>query len=156
MLPLARAARRAGHDVVIATGPDLAPQAKSHGFEAWPVGLSSGETVARYLEGNPDSNDLPAEERLRRVAPGMFVEIAARSRVPELLDRAARWKPDLVVHDQSEFAAPVVAARLGAPTVVHSWGPMMPAALLELIEPAFGALAAEHGAAGILGELLER
>lgn len=30
----------------------------------------------------------------------------------------------------------------GAPTAVHSWGPMMPAELLELIEPALASLAA--------------
>ena len=35
MRPLARAsARRAGHEVAFATGPDLAPRAQSYGFDA--------------------------------------------------------------------------------------------------------------------------
>jgi hypothetical protein len=127
MLPLAGAARRAGHEVILATGPDVAPGAQLHGFDVWPVGLSSDETVARYLERYPDSNDLPAAERLREVAPRMFVDIAARSRPDVLRERAADWKPDIVVHDQSEFAAPIVAAVLGIPTVVHSWARFRPA-----------------------------
>ena len=145
MLPLARAAQRAGHEVAIATGPDLAPRAARYGFETWPVGLSSSETVARYLALHPDSNDLPAEERLRQVAPRMFVDIAARSRVPQLRERAERWGADMIVHDQSESAAPIVAAALGTPNAVHSWGPMIPVELVELVLPAIQALANEHG-----------
>jgi UDP:flavonoid glycosyltransferase YjiC (YdhE family) len=145
MLPLARAALRAGHEVAFATGPDVAPRAGSFGFDSWPVGLTGGETVERYLARYPDSNDLPPAERLRKVAPRMFVDIAARSRVDALRERAERWGTDLIVHDQSEFAGPIVATALGTPTAVHSWGPMMPAELLELIEPALGSLAAEHG-----------
>ena len=145
MLPLARAARRAGHEAAIATGPDLAPRAESYGFEAWPVGLTGAETVERYLARHPDSNDLPAEQRLRQVAPRMFVDIAARSRVGELRERAERWGPDVIVHDQSEFAAPIVAMQLGTPTAVHSWGPTMPAELFDLVVPAVAELAAEHG-----------
>jgi UDP:flavonoid glycosyltransferase YjiC (YdhE family) len=151
MLPLARAALRAGHEVAFATGPDVVPRAASYGFDAWSVGLSSGETVERYLERHPDSNDLPPEERLRMVAPRMFVDIAARSRVGELRERARRWGPGLIVHDQSEFAAPIVARALGIPAVVHSWGPMMPAELLDLVEPAYESLAAEHGVTGLSG-----
>jgi UDP:flavonoid glycosyltransferase YjiC (YdhE family) len=156
MLPLAGAARRAGHEVVLATGPDLAPRAESYGFDVWSVGLSNDETAARYLERYPDSNDLPAQERLRLVAPRMFVDIAARSRVDALHERAAAWRPDLVVHDQSEFAAPIVAALLGAPTVVHSWGPMMPQELLALVEPAVEALSTEHGVSGIIANALAK
>jgi len=145
MLPLARAALRAGHGVALATGPDLAPRAEAYGFDAWAVGLGSGETAERYRTLYPDSNELPAEERLRMVTPRMFVEIAARSRVAGLRERAARWDPELIIHDQSELAAPIVATALGTPTVVHSWGPMMPAELFELAKPALASLAAEHG-----------
>jgi hypothetical protein len=50
----------------------------------------------------------------------MFVDIAARSRVDALRERAERWGTDLIVHDQSEFAGPIVATALGTPTAVHS------------------------------------
>ena len=128
MLPLAGAAQRAAHDVVLATGPDLVPRAESYGFDVWPIGLSSDDTVARYLERYPHSNDLPAEERLRLVAPRMFVDIGALSRVEPLYERAAAWQPDLVVHDQSEFAAPAPSStstpkRAAAPARRSCCGP---------------------------------
>lgn len=151
MLPLTRAALRAGHEVAFATGPDMAPVAAAHGAEAWPVGLTSEETVARYLERHPDSNELAPEERLRQVGPRLFVDVAARSRVAPVIERARAWRAELVVHDQSEFAGPIVAAALELPAAVHSWGPMMPAELLELVAPAASALAREHGVALDLG-----
>jgi UDP:flavonoid glycosyltransferase YjiC (YdhE family) len=145
MLPLARAAGRAGHEVAIATGPDLVPRAESYGFTTWTAGLSSAETVERYLARHPDSNALPPAERLRKVVPHMFVDIAARSRVPDLRELIRNWRPDLIVHDQSELGAPIVAAEAGIATVVHGWGPRMPAELIELTEPAVERLAAELG-----------
>ena len=33
------------------------------------------------------------------------------------------WAPDVVVHDVAEFAAPLVATRVGIPYVEHSYGP---------------------------------
>lgn len=47
MVPLARAAHRAGHEVRFPTGPDLCPWVESLGFAATPSGLSSSETHDR-------------------------------------------------------------------------------------------------------------
>ncbi|MGQ0777711.1 MAG: glycosyltransferase [Pseudonocardiales bacterium] len=40
MLPVARAAQHAGHELVLATGPDLAPHVEQRGFVAWSAGSS--------------------------------------------------------------------------------------------------------------------
>src|SRR5688572_23939458 len=87
MLPLARAATRAGHEVVFATGPDVAVRAEAQGFTAWPAGLASNEIVARYLARFPDSNALAPDERLRQVVPRMFIDIAARAMLGDLRGR---------------------------------------------------------------------
>ena len=42
MLPLARAARVAGHEVAFATGPDMAGHLAAHGLDAWAAGRSPG------------------------------------------------------------------------------------------------------------------
>jgi len=128
MLPLARAAVRAGHEVAFATGPDLAPRAQAYGFATWAVGLSSDAVVARYLERHPDSNSLPPPERLRQVSRHMFVDVAARSRVAEMLSRVRAWRPELILYDQSELSAPIAAVGTGTRSVVHSSGPKTPAA----------------------------
>jgi len=57
MLPLARAAQEAGHDVVIATGPDAVPEIERRGFTAWSIG-SDLETIQTGLRSRPRS---PAE-----------------------------------------------------------------------------------------------
>jgi UDP:flavonoid glycosyltransferase YjiC (YdhE family) len=155
LFPLASAARDAGHEVAIASGPEFADRVRASGFPFWPVGLTGAETVRLYLERHPGSQALPAEERVRMATPRMFVEIAARSRVAPLLARSRRWRPDLVVHEQSELAAPVVAAVLGVPSVVHGWGPMLPASLIEVAEPALDVLARRFGVTEIAARVAE-
>ena len=90
LLPLAGAARRAGHEVVIATGAELAPVVEERGFTVWPVGPSWAEAEAMRREvyaelpGPPSSQD-----RLRASAVGLFGAPAAR-RAAELVPRARR------------------------------------------------------------------
>jgi UDP:flavonoid glycosyltransferase YjiC (YdhE family) len=38
MLPLMNAARRADHEVIVATGANFAPEVERHGFPIWSVG----------------------------------------------------------------------------------------------------------------------
>jgi hypothetical protein len=77
------------------------------------------------------------------IAPGRCA--SARSRVAPLLARFARWQPDLVVHEQSELAAPIVAALCGVPAVLHGWGPTLPASLIEGGAAALDALGRSFG-----------
>jgi UDP:flavonoid glycosyltransferase YjiC (YdhE family) len=42
MLPMARAAQLAGHNVVVASGPDLAPLVERRGFAVWSAGPHDG------------------------------------------------------------------------------------------------------------------
>jgi UDP:flavonoid glycosyltransferase YjiC (YdhE family) len=43
LLPLALAARRAGHEVAFATGPDLVRYVEQRGLTAWPIGPTRAE-----------------------------------------------------------------------------------------------------------------
>jgi hypothetical protein len=95
MLPLARAAQNAGHDVVVATGADFAPLAEREGLTTWSVGLThaqaGGDDQASWLE---------------------YFEASARERMADLAPRCAAWHPDLVIHEETELAGPVVLAGL--------------------------------------------
>jgi UDP:flavonoid glycosyltransferase YjiC (YdhE family) len=44
---------------------------------------------------------------------------------------AADWKPDLIVHESADLAAPIVAASLDVPSAHHSFGQTIPRAILE-------------------------
>ena len=118
MLPLARAARDAGHDVAFATGPDMAGHLAAHGLEAWGAGPTHAETAAAA----------PPSAR--------WFALCAPSRAGDLLPRAAHWRPDLVVADEFDLAGPVVARVLGAPYVVHGLGVMPPMPIWEGLLPA--------------------
>jgi UDP:flavonoid glycosyltransferase YjiC (YdhE family) len=105
MLPLALAARRAGHDVVFATARDLAPHVERFGLAVWPVGLTHAEAGGSQH--------------------GAWLNYFAQAAVPraaELMPRALEWRPDLVVHEETELAGPVVAALCDARHAVHGLG----------------------------------
>ena len=144
MLPLARAAIRAGHEVLFATGPNLVDRVRSYGFETRSVGLSSEEINERYNAAYDDTDHLPPHERLPIVVPRLFVEIGARASLPDVLGIVDGWRPGLVVSEQSESAGPIAATARGVRGVVHGWGPMVPRALVDLVLPAIEALAREH------------
>ena len=150
MLPLARAAIRAGHDVVFATGADVVPRVESYGFDTWTAGLSSEDVVACFNERYPDNEEMSAPERLSLVVPRMFVDIAARAMLPDLQERARDWRPDLVVAEQSAFAGAILAVSCGVPQVTHGWGPRVPMHLVDIVAPAVEALAEEHGVEGVI------
>ncbi len=110
MLALALAARDAGHQVAFASGPDLQPVIERHGLPAWPVGPTHAQ-----LGGSRQASWLDYFAR------------SAAGRAAELLARAHAWRPELVVHEDTEFAGALVAARSGARQVVHGLG-LMPSA----------------------------
>ena len=118
VLPLARAAQRAGHDVVVATGAELTDHVRRHGLPVWQVGRSRADVDARFRAANPDLDRLGFEQRVARMADGLFVR-AADDRIPDLLARTAEWRPNVVISETGELAGPVVAARTGARHVVH-------------------------------------
>lgn len=125
MLPLAVAAQRAGHEVAFATGADLVPQAQRAGLGCWPVGLTHAQAG-----GNDQASWLDYFARM------------ARARAQDLVPRALRWRPDVVVHEDTELAGAVVAAACGARHHwVHGLGLMPPARVLHALAPALAALA---------------
>lgn len=128
VLGVAQAARRAGHEVAVATGPDLVEHVRRHGVAAWPVGPTHAEALG---------------------SDGPFVEYFARAadmRVSGLVERAVRWRPDMVIHEETELAGPVAAAVTGARPVVHGLGLMPPVRIWDALAPVVDRLGARYGA----------
>lgn len=105
VLPIAEAASRAGHEVVIATGSSKADLLTARGISSWEVGPSAA----------------PSGQGTDWIA--YFGESAAQ-RAVDLVPLADDWRPDLVIHEETELAGAVVSARLGVPEVVHGLGVM--------------------------------
>ena len=150
MLPLARAAQRRGHDVVVATGPDAVPGLRRRGFTAWAVGPTMAESFS-YPHG---LGPPPAGEPIFVTAGTRVFTPAAERLAAELLPQAQDWGPELVVSETTEVAGLVVAARTGARFVAHGLGPLPePAHWLDVA--AFAALCTRWGLPEPAGGLLD-
>ncbi len=125
VLPVALAARAAGHAVVVATGADLAPRVAARGLAVRASGPDR-------LVAGPD---------------GFLPQFAASAaeRAADLVPWAREWRPDLVVGEETELSAGIVAAAAGARHAVHGLGLMPAAGIWEAMAPALDALGARHG-----------
>jgi UDP:flavonoid glycosyltransferase YjiC (YdhE family) len=139
LVPLASALRNAGHIVRFACSPEMVDVIRQAGFDAEAVGITDAESRARRVEIPEFLNAVP--NRLRSLAfPRVFADLEIPLRLQEMLEVAKNFKPELVVHEMAEFAAPILAAILGIKSVNHSFGPIVAS---EIMTDA-GLFAAKH------------
>jgi UDP:flavonoid glycosyltransferase YjiC (YdhE family) len=140
LVPIARAAEAAGHTVAFAGQPAMVSEVEAAGFSMFPT---AGATVG----SSPKITALLAldVEREDRALSEGYAGRTARSRAAALLALCAEWRPDLIVCDEIDFGAVVVAERLNllyATVLVIAAGSFVRPALLA--EP-LNQLRAEHG-----------
>jgi UDP:flavonoid glycosyltransferase YjiC (YdhE family) len=114
LLPLALAARRAGHDVAVLAGSSLAPIVERFGLRHVAAGPADLPTAFALV---PERQGLAG----RRLAAVTWARVFGGAIGPELakglLDLARDWRPDLLVHEDSEQGTWIAAERLGIPHV---------------------------------------
>ena len=139
LAPIARAAAAAGHEVAFASG-SLLETVRAEGFEAFFVEPERRPPARRPLQGVDMEHEL-------RVLREVFFRDAARARVPSTVELCERWRPDVVVSEETDLGSMVAAERLGLPyaTVVENASGSLVSP--EIVEQALDALRAEHGAA---------
>lgn len=125
LVPLARALQRAGHDVRWATGPDAGAIVAGAGIEPVVAGLTATERREEYFRRYPEARDLPPEDLPGHMFPRLFGTLSAPPMLDDLLAFVQGWRPDVVVHEAAELAAPIVAAVLGVPTVNQGFGALV-------------------------------
>jgi UDP:flavonoid glycosyltransferase YjiC (YdhE family) len=146
MLALAQALDRAGHEVAFATAADFCPRVELAGFAAFPAGLALADQMAQARQRFPDQDRLSAMERFEQFVPRMLAGVAAPARAADLIPVVETWRPDLVVHDETEFAGPVAAAAAGIPWADQSVGILRPLGMARLAGEVLAPLAERHGA----------
>ena len=139
LLPIARAARDAGHEVTFAGSGDMMPAVAAAGF----TGLATSPPTDKPPTRTPlQAPDAEHEARVIRVH---FAGKVARERAAAVLRLSREWQPDLIVYDEMDFGAIVAAERLGLPhasVVVIAAGGFVRRE--DVAEP-LNALRAEHG-----------
>jgi UDP:flavonoid glycosyltransferase YjiC (YdhE family) len=152
MLALAHGLTGAGHDVAFATAADFCAHIEVTGFDAFPAGLPLARQMAEARTQYPEQDALSAMERFEQFVPRMLGGVAAPARAADLLPLVERWRPDLLVHDETEFAGPVAAATLGIPWADQSVGILRPPAMARLagqvLAPVYERYGVEVGAFG--------
>jgi UDP:flavonoid glycosyltransferase YjiC (YdhE family) len=144
LLPLAVAARAVGHSVAFASGDPVVARAAEAGFESFEAGPSESfraEWAARF----PSFTALVGDAQRRFFHTEIFANLELAPRAVDLEVIMSDWRPDLVVREMAEFAAPMVATALGIPYVDVGYGALIPRELLVAAGTAAGAHWAARG-----------
>lgn len=125
LVPLARAAKAAGHSVAFAVPPDFAQKIERVGLTAIPCGPEWGtEPLASVYAKSIELEDI------KFFVSELYVGVAAKTFAPALLDIIQDWRADAIVADPTEFGSWVAAERAGIPRLFNLWGLVIPEAFL--------------------------
>lgn len=149
MVPTAQALRAAGHEVLFAGSRPL-DQLRNAGFPITEIGDGTGirdafDRAAAKGVTYVDHTSTP-DEILDTAAAG-FAELS-RPTVDGLLTVAEQWRPDILVYDSFQAAAPLVAAKRGIPSVLHNFGVTSGHGMVARLAANFEDVYAEHRISG--------
>ena len=109
LVPIARAAQDAGHNVGFVCRPRLIPLVEELGYRAFAAGSDVGLTPRRLPLAEID-----IEREMREVGEGFGCRIA-RERAADVLRLWENRRPDLLVCEEFDFGPMIVAERLAIP-----------------------------------------
>jgi UDP:flavonoid glycosyltransferase YjiC (YdhE family) len=120
MLPLARAVRRAGDDVVFAVPGTIAEPVRRLGFTAFATSSGEPSRETKELFDRALTQADPSTLILRDFFAGVLVEEGLEPTL-SIIDKV---QPDVVVSENLEACGPLAAAHLGIPHVSIGTGPI--------------------------------
>lgn len=142
LLPLAEAARRAGHDVAVLTGESMAGAVGD--LPLLPAGPEMGAVWAESSRRTGEAGPIKAG-----AAPSTAAELLGGARVDltvgEAIPAAEGFAPDLLVCAALDLVGPMAAAALGVPWAVHGITIAVPDAFVEAMEAKAALRYAERG-----------
>jgi UDP:flavonoid glycosyltransferase YjiC (YdhE family) len=145
MVPLARAFVDRGDDVVWAAAAEVAPRLERAGFKVEAAGPGLAESFGEFNRRFPEIESLPPPERPDFMFPRLFGSVRAAPMLADVLPIARALEPAVVISDQAEFAGHLAAAAIGAPSVTHSFGGLLPRHRVEAAGHAVAPLWEQHG-----------
>src|SRR5262249_30723576 len=75
----------------------------------------------------PEAKTLAPEDLPSHMFPRLFATVAAPAMLDDLVPIAEQFKPEVIVHEVAELAAPIVAALHDVPHVSQAFGSPVPA-----------------------------
>lgn len=152
LVPLARAFRARGHEVLVASQPGLLDEIGRTGLPGAAVGtdVDSVELVRGYVlpSAAAPTSPGPAGGGKGPRAMRMVLDNAA-SMTAGLVDLTRSWAADLMVYEPTAMAGPIAAAAAGVPAVRHLYGTDLMLRARGPLTEAVAPLAAHHGVTGL-------
>ncbi|MFE4910841.1 glycosyltransferase [Streptomyces sp. NPDC056652] len=142
-LPLARAFRERGDDVVFLTAGGLAPLLAKEGFDLLPAGPTMDVMVEDFTRR---TGVLPEGEPAPEVVAELFAGVRVDVTADEALAAARDWRPELIVTELADCVGPLVAAALDVPVANLAYGPALPDVFAAAME---ANVASRYAARGI-------
>jgi UDP:flavonoid glycosyltransferase YjiC (YdhE family) len=116
IMPLALAMRDAGHELAVCCAPQFADRLAAIGIRHFPGG---GHSLDEFL---PRDLKVFAPERARFMQREVFAAAAPDRLMPDLAQAVEDWRPEVLLRESSEFAACVLAEKLGLPHAAVATG----------------------------------
>jgi UDP:flavonoid glycosyltransferase YjiC (YdhE family) len=110
LVPFIEAARRGGHEVLVAGPPPLSEAVEGHGYPFWPGDVPPHDELDAVWGRVPS---LSPNEANRVVIGEIFAGLNLRAMLPHLEAACREWRPDVVLRDLAEYASAVAAERRG-------------------------------------------
>ena len=147
LMPLAVAAREAGHHVVFATAVDFRATLEKAGLEPATAGLTIGEAFAsQFPDFTPGlaRRELPPEE-LAATVGNVFGRVMPERFAADLRALFEQHRPDLVVYEVGNPGGAFAAKTAGIPAVGHGFGRVSTGGLMTAIDRSMREYADELG-----------
>ncbi|WP_329071448.1 glycosyltransferase [Amycolatopsis sp. NBC_01480] len=147
LMPLAAAAREAGHHVVFATANDFRPTLEKAGLEPATAGLTIGEAFAAQFPGFEPGlarRELPPEE-LAATIGRVFGRVMPERFATDLRGLFEQHRPDLVVYEVGNPGGLFAAKTAGIPAIGHGFGRVSSDGLMADIDRSMREYADELG-----------
>ncbi|SEP51874.1 glycosyltransferase, MGT family [Amycolatopsis saalfeldensis] len=147
LMPLAVAAREAGHQVVFATADDFRATLEKAGLEPAKAGLTIGEAFASQFPGFTPGlarRELPPQE-LAATIGRVFGRVMPEQFATDLRALFEQHRPDLVVYEVGNPGGLFAAKSAGIPAVGHGFGRVSSDGLMAEIDRSVREYAGELG-----------
>ncbi|MEU4668808.1 glycosyltransferase [Amycolatopsis sp. NPDC023774] len=148
LLPLAVAARNAGHDVVFATAADFHPTVEKAGLEPVDVGLTIQDAFMAQYDGDlRKRNEVPPAE-LEATIARVFSRVLPDRFIADLDAMFTKQRPDLLVYEIGNPGGAFAAMKAGIPAMGHGFGRVATGGIADGIRKSVEDHAIELGIAG--------
>ncbi|WP_037863057.1 glycosyltransferase [Streptomyces sp. NRRL S-340] len=130
-LPLARAFRQRGDEVVVLTSAGFGQLLAADGLTLLPVGPEIPVLLAEAARlAGVDDPTAPDPAVAAELFAGARIDLTA----DEAVAAAREFRPDLIVAEATDYVGPLVAATLQVPYAKLAFGPLIPARFTEVFD----------------------